>query len=262
MRPLILLAPRFKLPHLLTIEENLKWKEAKSRIDNLCGLEPHQRNRQSCWEELFEIFKLVEEISFKCLDVSFRANELYKSMMEFYLSKSQETTKSKELTSQCPSSDYVWDWSLLGRDVLSIVFSYISVDDGNWLSLLMVNKFFYGVMKEQLNPTTFIYGLRPIQYSIKRRQLQSLRSLLKDDRVDLTGIKRSPNEPKLLPTEFIPAKEIFSSGWKEGWIALMESGRFNWEDYEPRVLEKRILSEEEKEMQSSYLFSVLPQEIK
>eukprot|EP01117_Protostelium_nocturnum_P001972 TRINITY_DN12626_c0_g1_i1.p1 TRINITY_DN12626_c0_g1~~TRINITY_DN12626_c0_g1_i1.p1 ORF type:complete len:525 (+),score=113.97 TRINITY_DN12626_c0_g1_i1:58-1632(+) len=134
---------------------------------------------------------------------------------------------------------YAWNWSLLGRDVISHIVSFIPRDDGNWLSLLLLNKEWNQVVKRRINPGENFYGEQPICYAIRIKSIDSLLSLLQDERVDLKSKWRYRK---------IPFELILKTQWEEGFDAFMACNRFSPTEYNirfkfpPRMLCNRMYS--------------------
>eukprot|EP01117_Protostelium_nocturnum_P014156 TRINITY_DN5354_c0_g1_i2.p1 TRINITY_DN5354_c0_g1~~TRINITY_DN5354_c0_g1_i2.p1 ORF type:complete len:323 (+),score=76.00 TRINITY_DN5354_c0_g1_i2:1125-2093(+) len=209
-------------------------------VENIRKIPVGSRNKHFVWEKVLELIKRVEDFDQKNFgsitndtlpsSLRFFHNQLYSELIQKGPKNDAQENIKEEGTNE-DSDAFVWDWNLLGMDVLKTVFSYIPFDDGNWLSLMRVNRIFYKVAKDSINPNKYYHGEKPIIYSTRKKQLESLRNLLMDERVDVSGAP-TLGEPKITFRRQKTLPELaVESGWIEGFELLIQSDKIDWKRF-------------------------------
>lgn len=94
----------------------------------------------------------------------------------------EERKRRKELSNEQRLEGEVKSWSL---DVLGLIFSLISYDEGCWFNILLVNKEWNQAGRIAFNPSKKIRGVLPLTYCVHFELQDSIRYLVKDPRISV-----------------------------------------------------------------------------
>eukprot|EP01117_Protostelium_nocturnum_P016272 TRINITY_DN6400_c0_g1_i1.p1 TRINITY_DN6400_c0_g1~~TRINITY_DN6400_c0_g1_i1.p1 ORF type:complete len:458 (-),score=67.14 TRINITY_DN6400_c0_g1_i1:40-1413(-) len=202
-------------------EVKKKISKAEQKLLVFDDLSVVQAHRQKYWEDLEEIF-LDEELLKNARSGLVRSFEKhYEKMYEHRDKMKRQAKPAKKIESKegedTSENHFVWDFSILGRDVHRLILSMVPPDDGNWISLLLVNKEWNAVFSSTIDINKRIYGESPIRYAIRYKQLASLQKILRFPNVDLRPVilvRGQYNEPSHLLTDAANIR------WMEGFKVI------------------------------------------
>eukprot|EP01117_Protostelium_nocturnum_P015479 TRINITY_DN6014_c0_g1_i1.p1 TRINITY_DN6014_c0_g1~~TRINITY_DN6014_c0_g1_i1.p1 ORF type:complete len:328 (+),score=51.97 TRINITY_DN6014_c0_g1_i1:825-1808(+) len=207
--------------------------------------EPESRHTRKAWEEINDLFVCIEALIIAwsrmyCTleeeqNIPEQVTKIRKEHMNTLISE-WKSRKSRLMDSKtqmikyrdmhlqrkrvqskrtekydCDPNVFSFRFEALGRDATAEIFKRTNFEDGTWISLLLVNKFFYNVMMDYVvDPNIVMFDMTPLDWAMKLRKLDCLNGLEKNPKWNGRGYNN--NTPL----------SLVSSSWWEGLLWCLE----------------------------------------